>query len=69
MLAACLTFLYTNASTTYHTPYGPTLPMHKNRGNIQGDRLSPFLFILYLEPLTAMAESKKQRLPSWCTEV
>jgi len=43
--------LYTNARTTFQTPYGPTATMALDRGTIQGDSLSPFLFIVYLEPL------------------
>eukprot|EP00775_Hariotina_reticulata_P015153 gene15153-biopygen1942 len=43
--------LYTNARTTFQTPYGPTATMVLDRGTIQGDSLSPFLFIIYLEPL------------------
>lgn len=43
--------LYTNATTAVLTPYGLTdhIPIH--RGTIQGDGLSPLLFIIYLEPL------------------
>jgi hypothetical protein len=43
--------LYSNAITSIHTPYGDTPPIKMERGTIQGDSLSPFLFILYLEPL------------------
>ena len=43
--------LYSNASTSIRTPTGLTPPMPFDRGTIQGDSLSPFLFILYLEPL------------------
>jgi hypothetical protein len=43
--------LYSNATTYIHTPYGNTPPIKMERGTIQGDSLSPFLFILYLEPL------------------
>ena len=43
--------LYSNASTSVRTPTGLTPPMPFDRGTIQGDSLSPFLFILYLEPL------------------
>jgi len=43
--------LYTNATTSVRTPYGCTPPINIHRGTIQGDSLSPYLFIVYMEPL------------------
>ncbi|KAJ9521460.1 hypothetical protein QJQ45_008872 [Haematococcus lacustris] len=43
--------LYTGATTRFKTPYGHTDPVSVNRGTIQGDSLSPFLFLIYIEPL------------------
>ncbi|KAJ9516332.1 hypothetical protein QJQ45_001063 [Haematococcus lacustris] len=43
--------LYTGATTRFKTPYGHTDPVPVNRGTIQGDSLSPFLFLIYIEPL------------------
>ncbi|KAJ9515865.1 hypothetical protein QJQ45_008751 [Haematococcus lacustris] len=43
--------LYTGATTRFRTPYGPTNPVPVDRGTIQGDSLSPFLFLIYIEPL------------------
>ena len=40
--------LYTDATTTVKTAYGPTPPIPVQRGTIQGDSLSPFLFLLYI---------------------
>ncbi len=43
--------LYSGASTSYVTDYGPTSPISVDRGTLQGDTLSPFLFLIYMEPL------------------
>jgi hypothetical protein len=43
--------LYGVSSTEYITPYGPTPSIGINRGTLQGDALSPFLFTLFLEPV------------------
>jgi hypothetical protein len=42
--------LYGVSTTTYITPYGPTPSIDVNRGTLQGDTLSPFLFTLFLAP-------------------
>ena len=42
--------LYGVSSTYYITPYGPTSSIYIDRGTLQGDTLSPFLFTLFLEP-------------------
>jgi hypothetical protein len=43
--------IYTHATTAYITEYGPTEPVQIDRGTLQGDTLSPFLFLMYIEPL------------------
>jgi hypothetical protein len=43
--------LYTGATPSVQTPFGPTTPINIHRGTIQGDSLSPYLFIVYMEPL------------------
>jgi hypothetical protein len=42
--------LYGVPSTDYTTPHGPTPSTDINRGTLQGDTLSPFIFTLFLEP-------------------
>jgi exonuclease III/ribonuclease HI len=43
--------LYTGATTRFKLPHGTTDAVVVDRGTIQGDSLSPFLFINYLEPM------------------
>ena len=43
--------LYTGASTRVSTPVGATDPIPVECGVLQGDTLSPFLFLIFLEPL------------------
>ena len=47
----CCRQVYEASSTYYCTPHGNTAPISIDRGTLQGDTLSPFLFILFLEPL------------------
>jgi hypothetical protein len=37
------------SSTEHITPYGPTPSIDIDRGTLQGDTLTPFLFTLFLE--------------------
>ena len=55
--------LYTDANTTVHTPHGPTGAIPLDRGTIQGDSLSPFLFIMYIEPLLRWLDAKGKGYP------
>ena len=43
--------LYTNATTCVKLPGGKTQPILINRGTIQGDSLSPLLFLIFIEPM------------------
>ena len=44
--------IYSQSTTTYIGEYfGKTQPIPIQRGTIQGDTLSPYLFIIFLEPL------------------
>ena len=49
--------LYNKASTAILTPYGPTPPIPLRRGTLQGDGLSPFLFLVFIEPLLRWLQS------------
>jgi ribonuclease HI len=43
--------LYSQARTSVRTEHGTTAPIKIDRGTVQGDTLSPVLFIIFLEPL------------------
>ncbi len=48
--------LYTNATTSITTSAGQSDTVRIQRGTIQGDTLSPFLFLLFMEPLLRWLE-------------
>jgi hypothetical protein len=49
--------IYSNSSTIFTgTHFGKTKPVHIQRGTIQGDTLSPYLFIIFLESLLRWLE-------------
>jgi hypothetical protein len=49
--------IYSNSSTVFlGSHFGKTKPVHIQRGTIQGDTLSPYLFIISLEPLLRWLE-------------
>jgi hypothetical protein len=49
--------IYSNSLTMFFGSYfGKTKPVHIQRGTIQGDTLSPYLFIIFLEPLLRWLE-------------
>ena len=43
--------IYCNAETSFLLPCGETKPIRVERGIIQGDSLSPLLFLIFVEPL------------------
>ena len=52
--------IYSNTSTMFYGAYfGKAKPVHIQRGTIQGDTLSPYLFIIFLEPLLRWLERRK----------
>jgi hypothetical protein len=52
--------IYSDSYTTITGPYfGKTKPIAIQRGTIQGDALSPYLFIIFLEPLLRWLDQEK----------
>ena len=46
-----LTRIYEKPTTSIVTKYGNTNPIELKRGTIQGDTLSPLVFLIFLDPL------------------
>jgi hypothetical protein len=52
--------IHSNSSTIFTSPhFGKTKPVHIQRDTIQGDTLSPYLFIIFLEQLLKWLERGK----------
>lgn len=49
--------LYTDVTTKVKLPYAEKEAVHIDRGSIQGDTLSPFLFLVFIEPLLRWLQS------------
>ena len=65
--------IYTNSTTSFtDSHFGTTPPIEISRGTIQGDILSPYLFIIFMEPLLRWLEQDNlgynfNTSPSICT--
>ena len=56
--------IYTNSTTSFHVNhFGTSPPIHINKVTIQDDTLSPYLFIIFLDPLLRWLEKKKHSIP------
>ena len=65
--------IYKDSTTSFTgSTFGTTPPINISRGTIQGDTLSPYLFIIFLEPLLRWLEKDNKGYhfstsPSSCT--
>lgn len=60
--------LYTDATTKVRLPYTETEPVSIYRGSIQGDTLSPFLCLVFIEPLPRWMQSGGRGYKYGCLE-
>ena len=58
--------LYHNTTTSLMLPGGLTTPIPIQRGTIQGDCLSPLLFLFYIEPLLQWLDQGSDGYPLQC---
>ena len=61
--------LYAGACTSVRTPAGITAPVCVERGVLQGDTLSPFLFNCFMEPLARWLQAGGRGYTYGCLEV
>ena len=53
--------LYVASGTYYMIIHGYTVPVHIHRGIFHGDTLSPFIFIVFVDPLLRLLAVGKMR--------
>ncbi len=58
--------LYTDAITKIKLDFAETGPIKIERGTIQGDTLSPLLFLIFIEPLLRWLQSGGRRYKYGC---
>ena len=55
--------IYENSTTIFSgSHFGTTLPITVSRGTIEGDTLSPYLFLIFLEPLLRWFSKRQLRI-------
>ena len=59
--------LYSNSRTYFTTPHGQIPEVQIDRGTLQGDTLSPYLFTLFIEPLLRRLEIGSRGYRPSCT--